>query len=204
MQLRIQMQSFGEIPAMIKWGSQTDISATYQSDFYTSRYFANGLCSGQSLNDYIMAYKQGVADGMRFIVESRNYGLDVSNSGIKHRHHSGSFVPMPLLVMKGVYSYDSSQSLYTPKDAAMRSYNGKYPIVSRESIGVVKFTFPTSWRTDMPDLQNQFVVHITGLDSSHFIKGNISALTSTYLTISLSDDSTTNDGGFIIEIYQIE
>lgn len=75
--------------AKIEWGNTgeaadktTDIAANWKSDFYVSRFFANGFCLGTRKDDYILAYRDG-SNGMRLIFENNGWGLDLSRNGIK-------------------------------------------------------------------------------------------------------------------------
>lgn len=57
-------------------------SANYNSDFYVSRFFANGFVVGLSAQNYVCAYN-GTNDGMHLIAENNNYGINVSSAGVK-------------------------------------------------------------------------------------------------------------------------
>lgn len=73
--------------AQCAWGSQSlsgnnkTPTASYNSDFYVSRFFANGLCLGLSDSNYVFVYKD--ESGMHFIAENNNYGINVSSDGVK-------------------------------------------------------------------------------------------------------------------------
>lgn len=81
-------QAFGRGgTAQCAWGSQSFSgngkapTASYNSDFYVSRFFANGLCLGLSNSNYVFVYKD--ESGMHFIAENNNYGINVSSDGVK-------------------------------------------------------------------------------------------------------------------------
>lgn len=73
--------------AQCAWGNQSlsgnkqSPTASYNSDFYVSRFFANGLCLGLSDSNYVFVYKD--ESGMHFIAENNNYGINVSSDGVK-------------------------------------------------------------------------------------------------------------------------
>ncbi|MDE6317704.1 MAG: hypothetical protein K2L73_04825 [Muribaculaceae bacterium] len=195
--------------AIVKWGSavsgKPNISGSYVTDTYMSRFFANGYCLGLSGRDYIMAYNQGSDKGMRFIMENNGYGVDISDAGIKHKHHNGGWMSMPLFVFKGIYEYTTTYG-YRARSAATKSYDGQTPTATRQREGYVRLTFPASWQTAMPQLAEQFIVRVTGYGSvdNGPLKANIKELTSSYIDIMLSDDETLNDGGFMIDISLME
>lgn len=67
----VQLTNYGATP-----------SANYNSDFYVSRFFANGFVVGLSTQNYVCAYN-GTNDGMHLIAENNNYGINVSSAGVK-------------------------------------------------------------------------------------------------------------------------
>lgn len=196
--------------AWAKWGStvsgKADISATYTSDFYVSRYFSNGFCLGQSRTDYIWAYNQG-SSGMRFIMESGGYGIDVTKQGVKYKHHGGRWMNMPMLVFHGrAYNINSNGSI-TYAWTSQSSFNNTTPTLSRASEGMVRIIFPNAW-INAGITPSACIINVTGFgsingSSTNPIKAQIYEILSNYVTISLSDDETVNDGSFMIQIYAI-
>ncbi len=214
LRLAISMTTTGNgVTATVKWGGavsggQYDISGTYTSNFYMSRYFANGFCLGISKNNYISAYDQGDKKGMRFVMENNGYGIDVSNAGIRHKHHGGSWVSMPLFVMKGLYRYVSSPTKSYSLNGG-KSFNGKFPTASYKGQGLIRLTYPPEWSTLGTLSAANLIVNVTGYgkvaeDGESPVKANIWEITSTYIEITLSDDKTLNDGGFLIDISLLE
>lgn len=192
--------------AEVSWGAAigstySNISATYTTESKVARYFANGFCIGNSDADYVWAYNQGsTSNGMRFVMENNGYGLDVSSSGIKYKHHSGAWMNMPLLVFNGTIKYNgSSYSVYNSK-----SYDGNTPTLSRTAEGKVRMTFPSAW-SGLSLSASNMIINCAGLgynygSTSNIIKANILSITSTYIDVGLSDDQSANDGNFIINI----
>lgn len=195
--------------AVANWGSsvsqKADISVTYTSDFYVSRYFANGFCLGRSTSNYILAYSQGSA-GMRFIMENSGYGFDVSGSGIKYRHHSGSWINMPMLVFRGRATHSTSGSTVTYSWASSSSYNSANPTLARVSEGNIKATFPSSW-TSAGITPSNCIINVVGYGvnkgGSFPVKAQIFEIGSDYVTVTVSDDESPNDGSFFITIYTV-
>lgn len=211
--LRISMTLYAQsssssVSASVKWGSvitgQPDIYGIYTSDFYVSRYFANGLCLGTSKTNYVMAYDQGDSLGMRLKMENSGYGLDVSGSGIKYQHHGGNWIDMPMFVMKARYGYsDNAYKRYNGK-----SFNGDLPDAVRTGQGSVQLTFPTSWASQLTLSEENLIVNVVGYGTvaeggTSKPKASISNITTSYITISLADDETPNDGGFVISVFYI-
>lgn len=203
--LSIHMSASGSgMSASVKWGSavsgRSNISCSYLTDFYVSRYFANGFCLGMSASNYIWAYNQG-SKGMRFIMENGGYGIDVSDDGIKTKHHSGNWMKMPLLVFKGKATYNDTGKSYTWSYTT--SYNGSIPTLSRSGEGSIRLTFPASWANLSLSLSNM-IVNVVGygkiFNGANPIKAQIKEITSTYIDVTISDDASENDGSFLIDI----
>ena len=211
LRLAISMTATGNgVTATVKWGKavsvqQPDISGTYTPDFYMSRYFANGFCLGISKNNYISAYDQGDKNGMRFVMENADYGIDVSNAGIRHKHHGGNWVSMPLFVMKARYGYTNGS--YIRYDS--KSFNGSYPSLSHKGQGWIRLTYPPAWSALGTLSAANLIVNVTGYgasaeDGKSPLKATVTVITSEYIDITLSDDESPNNGGFLIDISLLE
>lgn len=212
--LRIQISisaSGSGMSANVSWGSYTsgksDISASYVSDFYVSRYFANGFCLGLSQTNYIWAYNQGT-NGMRFVMENSGYGIDISKSGIKHKHHGGNWCSMPMFVFKAeYYCYKSGDNIYyTSRN--IKSFDGSSPTATRQSEGVIRLTIPSTWSSKLTiDIQH-LIVNVVGYgtiyNGTNANKAAIKSITSSYIDVTLSDDASCNDGQFLISIMYID
>jgi hypothetical protein len=196
--------------ANVSWGatstSRTDISASYQSEFYVSRFFANGFCLGTRQDNYVTAYKDS-SDNMFFAYQNGGFGLKCSSEGIQTKHHGGNWLTMPQLVFRGrayYYKPTSGSATYNWDDA--NSFDGNYPKLSRADKGQIKLTFPDSWTTKLGTLSlSNLLINIVGYgqdtDSDNPVKANLYEFTSTYLTVTISDDASENDGSFLINIW---
>lgn len=188
--------------ASVSWGtnvaSGVTFSASYVSDFYVSRFFANGFCLAKSAQNYIWAYNQGT-NGMRFVMENNGNGIDVSNSGIKIKHHSGNWINLPKFVYHALW--ECSGTTYTQKNQI--SWDGYYPTLSRVSEGRVRLTFPATWISAFSLNLSNFRIMTQGLmtTSGYPIKVSLQTFsTAGSITFDLSDDDSQNDGSFLIDI----
>ena len=163
---------------------------SYTSDFYVSRYFANGLCLGIRNNNYVSIYNE--ANGMRMMMENEGYGLDFSHYGIKFKRSASegwkSLIPtygLPLAALAvGTMNLNST----SPSMGMYRTVEGGNTgmSVSRQSDGTFKVTVPSSWGST-------YLVQLTTLGRAN--SGNVVAC-SVY-TIStgsfIVDTKTTGD-----------
>jgi ribosomal protein L17 len=200
--------------AEANWGyistntSRKDLSATYKSDFYVSRFFANGFCLGRRSDNYVMVM-QDKNNNMLLQTENSGYGLQCSSSGILAKHHSGNWMKLPQLVFYGrAYYYSPSSGSATYNWAQSQSFDGSIPTLSRVNKGQIKLTFPTSWTTKLGTLSlTNLMFNILGYgqdtDSDNPLKANLYAFSSTSMTVTISDDASENDGSFLINIWAI-
>ena len=70
--------------------SWSGIAAHYLSEFYISRFFANGFVIGTRRNNYVLALNDAT-DGISFTVENGNYGLQVTSQGVKIKRGSNTW-----------------------------------------------------------------------------------------------------------------
>ncbi len=195
--------------AEVKWGSNhsgsKNLAASWSGEFYVSNFFANGYCLGISKNQYVTAYKDK-NDHMHFEVEDVKYGIKISDDGIKIKHHSGNFMPMPLLVYRANIYYTSSSNTYGSSKST--SFDGNYPTISKvgDNAGLVRIKFPDAWSA-LSLSENNTIVHIEGWSraskSTFRMKGSIRSISNTEIKVEISDDASANDGDFTIEIYVI-
>lgn len=199
--------------ARVSWGSETfgkaDISGSFVSDFYVSRFFANGFCLGQSKTNYIWAYNQGTA-GMRFKMENNGFGVDVSNNGIKLKYHNGNWNELPKLIYRGVLTINSSSASLSYRPSLGFDETGV--TVSRIREGVARIIFSDKIK-NLGLTLNNCSVHLTGYASTAITsssslpilaKGTVANLTSNGMDIIVSDDDSPNDSvQMIIEIWKL-
>lgn len=196
--------------ASVSWGSAvsdgTNLAGSFTTESKVARYFANGFCLGNSDKDYTWLYNQGsTSGGMRVVMENNGYGLDVSQKGVKVKHHGGAWMNMPMLVINGRVTYNSSSKAYSVSTAYSKSFDGAFPTATRSSEGKVRLTFPSSWVSALSPSASNLIINATGYgyisgSTSNLIKANVLAITSSYIDIGLSDDQSANDGDFLINI----
>jgi hypothetical protein len=77
------------------WGTSagTTNTASYVTQVYVSRYFANGFCLGRSSTNYVAAFSDD-SDDMNFIAQNPSYGFKVTSSGIFYRKGTGSWTSL--------------------------------------------------------------------------------------------------------------
>jgi hypothetical protein len=216
---RIRMDGYVEAKmegstAQIIWGSAysdgTDLAATYINEFYVSRYFANGFCLGISASQYVSVWKDS-SEKMHFKAEESGYGLMLSEQGIKYKHHSGNWMQMPLLVWKGVVTYNSYAS--TPYTASThvsfdgsdfksvtRKTNSDDSTITKNHIHIV-MVFPDAWASMNLTIANT-IVNVVGYGDS-LMKVTLVSIQNNSMTIEISDDASANDGSLSIELYTI-
>lgn len=195
--------------AEVSWGASvggnySNLSATYTTESKVARYFANGFCLGNSDKDYLWAYNQG-SNGMRVVMVNNDYGLDVSQTGVKIKHHGGAWMNMPMLVINGRVTYNSSSKAYSVSTAYSKSFDGVFPTATRQDEGKVRLTFPSAWVSALSPSASNMIINVAGFgyisgSTSNLIKANVLAITSSYIDIGLSDDQSANDGDFLINI----
>lgn len=80
----------GKNEAHADWGN---IKAGYMTEFYISRFFANGFVVGSRRDNYVLALNDGTS-GMSFAVQNGNYGLQVSSQGVKIKRNGGAWADL--------------------------------------------------------------------------------------------------------------
>lgn len=192
--------------ASVDWGftsgSRNDITAAYRNDSYVSRFFANGFCLGTRSDNYVMAMRTD--DGMRFIMENNDLGFDFSKSGIRTRAKGKNWMPLPLLIYKAAYYFNSSNNTYALNNSVqqMRSFNDYSLPITRRGKGLVTLTFPDKWKTDLESIGiNNIIVQVNAYHQ--VIDARVESVSSYSIQIAMSDDASLNDGNFGIVIYYL-
>lgn len=159
--------------------SWTDISdVTYTSDFYVSRYFANGLCLGRNLNNYIAIYNSGLVGGMNCSMVNGVYRFDFDADGIFFKR-SATEERMRLAPRFGLpfAALAVGTMLLNSKSPSMGNYrtvdgNNTGMSVSYQSDGTFKVSIPSSWGST-------YVVQLTTLgrtDSNNPMGASVSSI----------------------------
>lgn len=191
--------------AEVEWGyttgTRSDITASFKNDSYVSRFFANGFCLGTRSDNYVMAVRTD--DGMRFIMENNDLGLDFSKNGIRTRAKGKNWMPLPLLIYKASYYFLSTNNTYPLNTAhGYRSFNGATLPATRTGRGLVTLTFPDSWKADLGAIGvDNLLVNVNAHHQT--IDARIESITTSAIKIGMSDDASLNDGGFGIVVYYL-
>lgn len=159
--------------------SWTDISdVTYTSDFYVSRYFANGLCLGRNLNNYIAIYNSGLVGGMKCRMVNGVYRFDFDADGIFFKR-SATEERMRLAPRFGLpfAALAVGTMLLNSKSPSMGNYrtvdgSNTGMSVSYQSDGTFKVSIPSSWGST-------YVVQLTTLgrtDSNNPMGASVSSI----------------------------
>ena len=192
--------------ANVSWGyinnTKSDIAAKWISDFYVSRFFANGFCLGTRSDDYILAYRTPT-DGMRFVMESNDIGFDFSKSGLRTRAKGKNWMPLPMLIYKASYYYLSTNNTYPLNTThGYKTFNGSTLEATRTGKGLVTLTFPDSWKTDLQSIGvENLLVHVNA--HHQVIDARVESITTSAIKVAMSDDASLNDGDFGIVIYYL-
>ena len=139
----------GTSTLICSWADIKDV--TYTSDFYVSRYFANGLCLGRNLNNYIAIYNRGLNQGMNCSMVNGVYGFDFGDDGIffkrsateKRKRLAPRYgLPFAALAVGTMLLNSKSPSMgnYRTVDGANTGMS-----VSYQSDGTFKVSIPSSW-----------------------------------------------------------
>jgi hypothetical protein len=79
--------------ASLSWGyndtTEVPITASYNTDTYTTCFFANGFVLGTRNDNYVMARR--TSSGMTFMMENNGYGFSFSADGIKYKNKNGDW-----------------------------------------------------------------------------------------------------------------
>lgn len=67
--------------AHVSW---SNVTAAYNTEFYISRFFANGFAIGTRRNNYVLALNDPT-DGMLFSVESNGCAFEIGTNGIRYK-----------------------------------------------------------------------------------------------------------------------
>lgn len=160
LEIRVESSLTGNPMLICSWADIKDV--TYTSDFYISRYFANGLCLGRNPNNYIAIYNDGLLTGMNCSMVNGDYGFDFRSDGIFFKRsateerkrlappHGLPFAALAVGTML-LNSKSPSMGSYRTVDGSNTGMS-----VSYQSDGTFKVRIPSSWG-------NTYIVQLTTL-----------------------------------------
>lgn len=187
------------------WGSTTNnfdssgISVpTYSSDFYVSRYFANGFCLGTNARNYFWIRNNN--GSMMFEGVVGDYGLKIDKDSIMMKHHNGNYQKLPQIVMWGKVTLNGSTVT-----SDLHTFDGSTLTVERTAEGWFNIRFPSAWSSLNLSESNCFVTltgYVSG-DRKILIKGSVVSITTSRIGFVLSDDDSANDGTVLIKVEKL-
>ena len=180
-------------------------SASYVSDIYLSRIFANGIAFGTSANNYFAAMNvdgKMLVKGVTLNGSSQKNGFELSATGLSILHKDASFRPVVTLGM-GILQYTSSKLNWMRYQSGLRG--GTTPTVSRSNTGYYVITFPTYWTNLIGSNTNNLFVtvtayHATSTTTKRPLVTSIPYLTNTQCQIVVSQGSTAVDECVLVKV----
>lgn len=180
-------------------------SATYVSDIYLSRLFANGVAYGSSLNNFFAAMNQ---DGKMLVKgvtmkgsgsSARQNGFELSNNGLSIIH-AGKLISPVITLGRGRITCSGTSS--SSSDSVPDFVNGirgatDSVTVTRAAQGIHRIDYPSSWKT-LNLVANRIIVHIDSYlySSGHNGRSGVASvgyITSSYCTFAVGENNTPSD-----------
>ncbi len=118
---------------VLKWNN---LSATTLSEFYVSRYFANGFCLGSKADEYVSAWRND--NGLFFEARVPDYGIRLVPWGVQC-YVNGQWTTQPKMIFRG--RANRSGNGYTWGNTNPSSPTPAITV----SGNTVTLTFPTAW-----------------------------------------------------------
>ena len=176
LEICVQSSLTGNPTLICSWADIKDV--TYTSDFYISRYFANGLCLGRNPNNYIAIYNDGLKTGMNCSMVNGDYGFGFRNDGIFFKRSATEGrkrltpefgLPFAALAVGTMLLNSKSPSMgyYRTVDGTNTGMS-----VSYQSDGTFKVRIPSSWG-------DTYIVQLTTLgrtDNNNPIGASVSSI----------------------------
>lgn len=175
-------------------------SASYRSDIYLSRLFANGAAYGSSINNFFAAMNVNsrmLVKASTLASNGKQNGFELSSTGLSIVHAEKLIRPMVTLGF-GVVSGNGTLSQFT------NSVRGseQQPQVNRITDGVFRITYPSDW-TALGLSQNNLYVEAHGMYKGNNTNTTVSVyfVYNNMCQIVIGDDMSPNDGfSFFFEI----
>lgn len=160
LEICVESSVTGSPMLICSWADIKDV--TYTSDFYISRYFANGLCLGRNPNNYIAIYNDGLLTGMNCSMVNGDYGFDFRADGIFFKRSATEerkrLAPQRGLPFAALAVGTMLLNSKSPSMGRYRTVDGSNTgmSVSYQSDGTFKVRIPSSWG-------NTYIVQLTTL-----------------------------------------
>ena len=178
-------------------------SASYVSDMWLSRLFANGLAYGSSQNNFFALMNLSNKLMMQAVttdssLNKHGFGLDSDGFKVQRKNVIGKVFPT---IFYGVVTWSTKETFSISK---VYSYDGYTPTLSRVNEGddgKMKLTFPSSWSSLCLSFSTA-IVNLVGYNDS-VRNVHVTSFTSSQITIEGNDDTSNNYTSFAIEIKYI-
>jgi hypothetical protein len=185
-------------------GSWSVTSATFTSDSWQSRHFKNGLCLSKNNENYFLALLnssgymdvKAVSNGNKFIVKSDGIYAQTNDMTAAGR--------VPILCFHGIANYASDSYSWSTSKSVYGSFSIAY-----SSKGVAVITMSSNYKFTLANTIFNVVALGTISGGTNHNKASIKSITTntnnyiTAVTVWLADDTSTNDGNFIFDVYRI-
>lgn len=138
-------------------------SASYVSDIYISRIFANGVAFGTSANNYFAAMNvdgKMLVKGVTLNGSGQKNGFELSATGLSILHKDASFRPVVTLGM-GILQYTSSGVKWKSFQNGLRGCTN--PTVSGSN-GYYTINFPNEWKNIIGSTTNNLFITAIACD----------------------------------------
>ena len=178
-------------------------SATYVSDMWLSRLFANGLAYGSSQNNFFALMNLSNKLMMQAVttdssLNKHGFWLDSEGFKVQRKNVIGKVFPT---IFYGVVAWTAKETFSL---STKYSYDGNEPTLSRVNEGddgKMKLTFPSSW-SSLGLSFSTAIVNLVGYNDS-VRNVHVTSFTSSQITIEGNDDTSNNYTSFAIEIKYI-
>jgi len=178
-------------------------SASYVSEMWLSRLFANGLAYGSSQNNFFALLNVASKIIMQAVttdgsMNKHGFALDADGFKVQRKNITGKVFPT---IYYGLISWTAKETFSI---SPYYSFDGNSPTLSRVASGAdgqLKLTFPASWSSLNLGFSTA-IINLVGYNDScrnvHVVSFN-----SSQITIEGNDDTTNNYTSFAIEIKYI-
>lgn len=178
-------------------------SASYVSDVYLSRLFANGLTYGSSLNNFFALLNISSKIFMKAVTSDSSanlygFALDAEGFKVQRKNITGKVFPT---IYYGLVNWTAKETFSI---STYYSFDGNSPTLSRVatgSDGQMKLTFPSSW-SNLGLSFSTAIINLVGYNNS-CRNVHVISFTSTQIIVEGNDDTSNNYTSFAIEIKYI-
>lgn len=179
-------------------------SASIVADYYSSKFFGNGLILSKNTSNYFAALLESTV--FRFVMTNAYYGLDISSSGMKARR--GDYwhkQPITLMAIRITQSGESQMSVvsyngvsFIANSTSPSETSGAVYLISQ---GQFRIYFPTNWQgysLGTNGFPQATVTHYNGNEDGYLCY--VQSISNTQLVVWTADDWSSNYGSVYVEL----